>query len=163
MKNGFRVVDMDTHVNPNFETLVKYMEPEFRARQAELKPYLREQDYGTGKLTTITVAPYPYDRFPGEAPKDDEGEIKPGGRGALEKRVTKSSSHHRIPPQPGVQDEDAGARIRDMDLEGRDLDFLIPGTWVSAVSGIKDPTLINGLYRAYHRYMKEYCSHSPTG
>ena len=162
MKNGYRVVDMDTHVNPNFETLEKYMEVGFRKRIDELKPYLREQDYGTGKLTTITIAPYPFERFPGEAPKDDEGLIKPGGRGALEKRVTKSSSHHRIPPQPGVQDEDVAARLRDMDLEGRDLDFLIPGTWVSAVSGIKDPTLIEGLYRAYHHYMRTYCAQAPS-
>src|SRR3954467_4602660 len=122
MKNGYRVVDMDTHVNPNFETLEKYMEASFRKRIDELKPYTRVQDYGTGKLTTITIAPYPYERFPGEAPAEDEGVIKPGGKGALEKRVTKSSSHHRLPPQAGVQDEDVTGRLKDMDLEGRDLD-----------------------------------------
>lgn len=30
MKNGYRVVDVDTHVNPSFETLVKYVDPGFR-------------------------------------------------------------------------------------------------------------------------------------
>ena len=162
MKNGLRVVDMDTHVNPSFETLVKHMEPAFRARTEELKPYLRVQNYGTGNFTTITVAPYPYERFPGEAPKEEESQIKPGGRGALEKRVTKSSSHHRVPPRDGVQDENATARLQDMDMEGRDLDFLIPGTWVTAVSGVKDVTLIEGLYRAYHHYVREYCAQAPS-
>ncbi len=162
MKNGQRVIDMDTHVNPSFETLVKFMDPAFKARMDDLKPYLRVQNYGTGDFTTITIAPYPYDRFPGEAPKGDEGAIKPGGRGALEKRVTKSSSHHRVAPRDGVQDEDAAARLKDMDDEGRDVDFLIPGTWASAVTGIKDVTLISGLYRAYHRYMKTYCSQAPA-
>ncbi|MSQ54150.1 MAG: hypothetical protein EXR31_02165 [Betaproteobacteria bacterium] len=161
MKNGYRVIDMDTHVNPSFETLVNYIDPAFRARMDDLKPYLRVQNYGTGDSTTITIAPYPYDRFPGEAPKEDEGVIKPGGRGALEKRVTKSSSHHRVPPRDGVQDDDAAARLKDMDDEGRDVDFLIPGTWASAVTGIKDPTLISGLYRAYHRYMQTYCAQAP--
>jgi predicted TIM-barrel fold metal-dependent hydrolase len=162
MKNGFKVIDMDTHVNPSFDTLVKYMEPAFGKRMEELKPYLRVQDYGTGKSTTITVAPYPYDRFPGEAPKGDEGAIKPGARGALEGRATKASSHHRVAPRPGVQDEDAAARLLDMEMEGRDLDFLIPGTWVTAVSGVKDVTLIEGLYRAFHHYMKTYCAQAPA-
>jgi len=162
MKNGFRVVDMDTHVNPSFDTLVKYMEPQFRKRVDELTPYLRVQNYGTGTLTTISVAPYPYERFPGEAPKEDESQIKPGGRGALENRVTKASSHFRVQPRDGVQDENAAARLLDMDLEGRDLDFLIPGTWVSAISGVKDTTLITGLYRSYHRYMRTYCDQAPS-
>jgi len=161
MKNGYRVIDMDTHVNPSFETLVKYMDPAFKARMDDLKPYLRVQNYGTGDFTTITIAPHPYDRYPGEAPLADEGVVKPGGRGALEKRVTKSSSHHRVAPRDGVQDDDAAARLKDMDDEGRDVDFLIPGTWASAVTGIQDPTLISGLYRAYHRYMQTYCAQAP--
>ncbi|MFT4065540.1 amidohydrolase family protein [Paraburkholderia sp.] len=161
MKNGYRVIDMDTHVNPSFDTLVKYMDPSFKARIEELDPYLRVQDYGSGKFTTITVAPYPYDRFPGEAPQSENTQLTAGGRGALEKRVTKRSSHHRIDPQPGVQDEDASARLGDMDMEGRDVDLLIPGTWCTAVSGVKDVTLIEGLYRAYHNYIAEYCAQAP--
>lgn len=161
MKNGFRVVDMDTHVNPGFDTLVKYMEPAFKARLPEFKPYTRVQNYGTGDFTTITVAPYPYERFPGEAPQEGATVIKAGAKGALEKRVTKRSSHHRLDPRPGVQDEDAAGRLADMDMEGRDLDFLIPGTWCTAISGVKDVTLIEGLYRAYHNYIKVYCEHSP--
>jgi hypothetical protein len=27
MRNGFRVVDIDTHVNPSYDTLVKYLDP----------------------------------------------------------------------------------------------------------------------------------------
>ena len=162
MKDSLRIVDMDTHVNPSFETLVKYMEPDFRRRQDDLKPYLRVQDYGTGSFTTITVAPFPYERFPGEAPKEEDNAPKAGGRGALEKRVTKGSSRHRLAPRSGVQDEDATARLLDMDMEGRDLDLLIPGTWVTAVSGVKDVTLIEGLYRAYHRYIRDYCAQAPS-
>lgn len=162
MKNGYRVIDMDTHVNPSFTTLLKYMEEPFKARLPDLDPYLRVQDYGTGKFTTITVAPYPYDRFPGEAPSEEGSQIKAGGRGALESRVTKNSSHHRVAPRPGVQDEDASGRLADMDMEGRDVDFLIPGTWCTAVSGVKDVTLTEGLYRAYHNYIKDYCAQSPN-
>src|ERR1700754_2939092 len=98
MKNGYRVIDMDTHVNPTVETLIKYMEPAFRARKNELKPFQRTVDFGTGPASLLTVAPFPYDRFPGEAPKEERAVA--GGRGALEGRVTESSSHHRVPPRP---------------------------------------------------------------
>ena len=35
MKNGYRVVDIDTHVNPSYDTLVKYVDPSFRSRLDE--------------------------------------------------------------------------------------------------------------------------------
>jgi len=38
-----------------------------------------------------------------------------------------------------------------MDLEGRDLDFLIPGTWVTSVSGLPDVTLTAELVENYLR------------
>ena len=39
MKNGFRVYDSDTHVNPAAEVLDKYVDPGFRPRLAELEAY----------------------------------------------------------------------------------------------------------------------------
>ena len=32
MRNGFKIVDIDTHVNPSYETLVKYLDPGARSR-----------------------------------------------------------------------------------------------------------------------------------
>ena len=48
-----------------------------------------------------------------------------------------------------------------MDLEGRDVDVIIPGTWANGLTGIEDVTLAEGLYSAYHHYMREYCSADP--
>ena len=39
MRNGFRVYDSDTHVNPAAEVLDRYVDPGFRARLPELEPY----------------------------------------------------------------------------------------------------------------------------
>jgi hypothetical protein len=39
MKNGFRVYDVDTHINPGAEVLDKYVDPGFRPRLPELAPY----------------------------------------------------------------------------------------------------------------------------
>src|SRR2546421_28357 len=90
MKDGYRVLDMDTHVNPSLEVLAKYVDPSFRPRLEELKPYHRVRHQprpdGTVQITTgLTVAPIPYDRFPGEAPRAVERRPQAprggGGRG----------------------------------------------------------------------------------
>ena len=158
MKNGYRVIDIDTHVNPSYDTLVKYVNPSFRNRLDELKPYIRTVD----GYNALSIASIPFDRFPGEAPKDEDLQATVGGRGALEGRVTKSSGHHRVDPQHGVSDENAAGRIQDMDLEGRDIDVIIPGTWANGLSAVEDQTLAHGLYSSYHRYMREYCSYEPN-
>ena len=161
MRNGCKIIDMDTHVNPNYETLIKYVDRGFNSRLEDFEPYLRRQEDTSGPLTTITIAPYPYERFPGEAPEEGEAEIKPGGKGALEGRVVKRSANYVKQPSPEVEDMAVEARLKDMDLEGRDIDLLIPGTWCTAISGVKDTSLVKGLYRAYHNYIKDYTSHAP--
>ena len=157
MKNRYRVVDIDTHVNPSYDTLVKYVDPSFRSRLDELKPYLRT----VGSYTALSMASIPFDRFPGEAPADDDVRPVLGGRGALEGRVSKTSGHHRVDPRHGVSDENAEGRLLDIDMEGRDVDVIIPGTWANGLSSLEDVSLAEGLYAAYHNYMREYCSISP--
>ena len=43
MRNGFKIVDIDTHVNPSYETLVKYLDPGGRSRVDELQPFAHER------------------------------------------------------------------------------------------------------------------------
>ena len=157
MKKGYKVIDIDTHVNPSYDTLTKYVDPRFRPRLDDMKPYLRS----VGTYTAISVASIPFDRFPGEAPASVDAQAVTGGRGALEGRVTRSSGHHRVDPQHGVSDENAEGRLQDMDLEGRDVDVIIPGTWANGLTALEDVTLAEGMYAAYHRYMREYCSKAP--
>jgi hypothetical protein len=39
MKDGYKVIDMDTHVNASIDVLEKDVAPDFRPRLAELQPY----------------------------------------------------------------------------------------------------------------------------
>ena len=91
MRNGFRIVDIDTHVNPSYDTLIKYLDPSGRARVEEFQPFVRTRSADGTTTRVLHVAPYPFDRFPGEAPT--AAQIVAGGKGALEGRVTRSSSH----------------------------------------------------------------------
>ena len=60
VKKGYKVIDIDTHVNPSYDTLVKYVDPSFRPRLEELTPYLRK----VGDYTALSLASIPFDRFP---------------------------------------------------------------------------------------------------
>jgi len=64
MRNGFRVYDADTHVNPSAEILERYLDPSFRPRLAELAPY--RHDTGDG-LHSYSFGRKFYRRVLGEA------------------------------------------------------------------------------------------------
>jgi hypothetical protein len=40
MRQGFRVIDSDTHVNPSFDVLRRYADKDLRDRMDDLKPYI---------------------------------------------------------------------------------------------------------------------------
>src|SRR5262245_34510633 len=63
----------------------------------------------------------------------------------------------REPITARVAEDNGAGRLRDMDREGRDIDFIIPGPWAYGAPALA-PHLAHGLYRAYHRYMADYCS-----
>ncbi len=167
MKNGYKIIDMDTHFGPSTTVMYEYVDPSFRPRLPEMDVYR-----GTGQVRDrLRIGTLPYTRFPGTVPSGEETKVTPGGRTANEVpgrmsggRMSGSSEaggHHRIPPQPEVENRNVEGRLQDMDLEGRDVDYIFPSGWVTAIIGIPDVTLTEGLYRALHNFYREYCSHDP--
>ncbi len=70
MKNGFRVYDVDTHINPGAEVLDKYVDPGFRPRLPELAPYkaaIRSREAGGGERSIYRFDQKIYERTLGEA------------------------------------------------------------------------------------------------
>ena len=157
MKNGYKVADMDTHVGPSMETLEKYVDPSFRPRMPEFDPYRRHR-FGQEAASTVFVKVMSYERKIGEVPTGTEGEVPPGPQGGTHPQERRTTSHHRVAPRSGTQDENPENRLLDMDDEGRDLDLMYPGNWAQSISGLEDITLSEGLWHSYHRYMKEFCS-----
>ena len=159
MRQGYKIIDMDTHVQPTIEVLEKYTEPSFRSRLKELDPYRRVRQNKDGSTSTsLSVGAIPFDRFPGTAPQAQDDKATAQGRRALEGRTL---SMHRGQVHPGVEEENADGRLVDMDLEGRDIDFIFPGQWATTITGVDDLTLGEGLYRSYHNYMAGYTSAAP--
>ena len=161
MRNGFRVIDTDTHVTPSLEVLHRYAGQAIKDRWDEFKPYLRTMNSppGRGHPTepwhTLKIKPIPYSRVAGD--KQTGEAVERGGAGALEGRVENIA---KATPSERTQHDNPDGRVADMDEEGVDVNVLIPGTWASASSAI-DPGLATGLYGAYHEYMADFCSGHP--
>ena len=151
MKNGYRIVD-----------------PSFRPRLPELEVYRGPEEIRNVR-DRLRVGTINYDRFAGTAPTEGDTKVTPGGRTANERperiaggRMAPSpGGHHRVSPQPGVESGNVEGRLQDMDLEGRDVDFLYPSGWTSACIGIPDVSLTEGIYRAFNNFYRDYCSQQP--
>ena len=65
-------------------------------------------------------------------------------------------------PSPRV-DADPAARIADMDFEGVDVNLTLPSGWFGTWSAGDDVALEMAMYRAYHRWMADYCGAYPNG
>src|SRR5215204_6360556 len=59
MKQGYRIIDTDTHVGPNLETLGEYAGPKLRERWHELDEYWMPVTDGGHHLS---ISPFPYKR-----------------------------------------------------------------------------------------------------
>jgi hypothetical protein len=65
MRQGFRVIDSDTHVNPSLDVLLRYADRDLRARQGDLTPYTRMATPQPGRgdaedvesYTTLSIKP----------------------------------------------------------------------------------------------------------
>jgi hypothetical protein len=93
MRQGFKVIDVDTHVTPAMEVLFRYADKELLDRKSDLDPYIRmtkpvagrghpETEYGV-----LRVNPKPYSRVAGfkeeqEVPSGAgaKGAFQPGGQ-----------------------------------------------------------------------------------
>jgi predicted TIM-barrel fold metal-dependent hydrolase len=151
MRDGYRVYDTDTHVNPVAEVLERYVDPGFRPRLPELEPYkvpAGQSEDGGQQLHQYRVNTKLYQRILGTAGPDESFT----GRGTTWMGTRQ--------PRGGVQDDNAANRVKDMDDEGADVHFLIPTSWTSTVA-LDDLEFELGLTRAYHRHMADFCGQYP--
>ena len=154
MKNGYRVIDTDTHVGPNLETLEQYAGPVLRERWGELAEYFSPITDGGHQLS---ISPYPYRRKMRESTVIDDSASRAGQTSPLKGAVTAVLD---TPPSAGINNLNATGRLHDMDVEGVDVHLIIPATFATAVSAL-DVEMANEIHDAYRRYIGEYCSADP--
>lgn len=147
-KNGFRIFDSDTHVGPFMEVLDKYITGAERERLAGWAQYRSSNKNGN---VNYTRGQRTYRRRLGDAKADQA----PAGYMAGFTGVKRSRD-----PSPRV-DADPSERIKDMDYEGVDVNLTLPSGWFGTWTAGDDVALEQGMYRAYHRWMQDYCADYP--
>jgi len=157
MRDGRRVYDSDTHIQPSAETLERYFDQDLKDRIPDRQQHLAPIRMGlAGEVrdepfrhsfrlpTTLRRAEDP-PRILGEAAP------RPGAKRQFQKFWGSKF------PTDGGQDDSPQVRLADMDEEGMDVHMMVP----PGANGHEDPAVEMGFIRATHRYLDEFCSASP--
>lgn len=158
MRDGYRIIDADTHLVPTAGVLLRYAEKDLTDRIEDLRPYIRspQPDGMPSETSTLGFKTIRYNRVAGQKPAV-QTQVGAAGLTFLDGRTPPRNTR---PFAAKTDDDNAKGRLGDMDLEGADIHFLIPGTWAFG-SAFLEPSLTRGLHRAYHRYVADYCSADP--
>ena len=147
-RDGYRIFDSDTHVGPDAAILRTYLSAAEQDRLAGWAEYEARDRHGR---VTYTRGQRRYRRRLGDA----EPDAAPAGYMAGFTGVKRSRE-----PSPQV-DADPAARIADMDFEGVDVNLTLPSGWFGTWGAGDDIPLEMAMYRAYHRWMADYCGALP--
>ena len=148
-RDGYRIFDSDTHVGPDARILAAYLSEAERDQLRGWEAYKSTDRHGR---ETYTKGQRRYRRRLGMAIADEA----PGGYMAGFTGVKRMRN-----PSPDV-DADPQERIKDMDHEGVDVNLTLPSGWFGTWTASDDVALEMAMYRAYHRWMADYCGAYPS-
>ena len=149
--DGYKIFDADTHVGPAADILAGYLTAQERAQLSPWEAY-KAVNKRTGHLT-YTRGARSYRRRLGLAAADTSGTSSGYMAGF-------TGAHKGKDPSPLV-DADPAERIKDMDEEGVDVNLTLPSGWFGTWTLSEDPAVEMTMYRAYHRWMDDYCGAYP--
>jgi uncharacterized protein len=148
-RDGYRIFDSDTHVGPDAAILSVYLGAAEKDRLAGWAEHASRDRHGR---VTYTRGQRRYRRRLGDADAD----AAPAGYMAGFTGVERTRD-----PSPNV-DCDPAARVADMDFEGVDVNLTLPSGWFGTWTAGDDIALEMAMYRAYHRWMADYCGAYPA-
>jgi uncharacterized protein len=155
-RQGYRIFDADTHIIEPTEPIEEYLSASDRAK---LVPPHIERGAGRGGMSRYRVGKRPeLNRRLGSR----ERVAPPTPRGPKD-GVTPWDVRWQGPPFPSERVSfDSHARVKDMDIEGVDVNMVLPSGGLPAFSGLDDVALELAMYQAYHRFLKDYCAPYPN-
>jgi predicted TIM-barrel fold metal-dependent hydrolase len=148
-KDGYKIFDSDTHVGPYMEVLSKYITESEKSRLPAWESYRSVNSHGH---ETYNKGQRHYRRRLGAASPEDT-------RGAYMAGYTGVTKRERDVSRRG--DHDPALRIADLDYEGVDVNLTLPSGWFGTWTAGDDVAMEMGMYRAYHRWMNDYCGSYP--
>jgi uncharacterized protein len=156
---GYWIFDADTHIIEPTAPIEAYLAAADRARLTALGPLVQraparagQQRYAIGKRPRLDRRLGSLDRV--APPSAAERGARDGG--------TPWDVRWQGPPFPTERVSiDPHARVWDMDIEGIDVNMILPSGGVPAFAGLEDVALEAAMYQAYHRFLADYCAPYP--
>ena len=158
-REGYRIFDADTHIIEPVEPVEAYLSRADQARLAALGP-LVQRSPGKGGMSRFRVGKRPeLSRRLGSRERVDLD-------AAVERRARDGGTPWDVrwqgPPFPSDRVSfDPHARVKDMDIEGVDVNMILPSGGIPAFCSLDDVGLELAAYQAYHRFLGDYCGAYP--
>jgi uncharacterized protein len=158
-RGGQRIFDADTHIIEPVEPVEAYLSASDRARLDALGPLVQRAP-AKADMSRYVVGKRPkLNRKLGSLERVDPPSA--AARGARD-GGTPWDVRWQGPPFPSEHVSiDPQARVRDMDIEGIDVNMILPSGGVPAFAGLEDVALECAMYEAYNRFMADYCAPYP--
>jgi predicted TIM-barrel fold metal-dependent hydrolase len=158
-RGGHRIFDADTHIIEPAEPIEEYLATADRRRLAALGPLVQRLPAKGGMSRYRIGRVPPLDRRLGS--RERAAPPSATSRGAKD-GGTPWDVRWQGPPFPDDRVSfDPHARIKDMDLEGIDVNMILPSGSVPGFCDVDDVALEQAMYQAYHRFVAEYCAPYP--
>ena len=156
---GYRIFDADTHVIEPAEPIETHLSAADLAKLTALGPVIGRSPakagmsrYRIGKIPKLNRKLGSRDRV--EPPSAAAKGARDGG--------TPWDVRWQGPPFPDDRVSfDSHARIKDMDIEGIDVNMILPSGGIVGFCALDDVPLELAMYQAYHRYLADYCGPYP--
>ena len=154
-RGGYRIFDADTHIIEAAEPIEERLATADRAKLAALGPLVGRAPAKAG-MTRYLIGKRP--RLDRRLGSRERVEPPPGAaRGG-----TPWDVRWQGPPFPSERVSiDPHLRVRDMDIEGIDVNMILPSGSVPAFCSLPDVALEQAMYQAYHRFLRDYCAPYP--
>jgi predicted TIM-barrel fold metal-dependent hydrolase len=156
---GYRIFDADTHIIEPADPILDHLSTAERARLDALGPQVQYAPAKAG-MRRFRVGKRPeLSRRLGSRDRVDND-------GAVARKVRDGGTPWDVrwqgPPFPSDRVSfDPHARVKDMDIEGVDVNMILPSGGLPAFAGLDDVAVEMAMYRAYHRFLKDYCAPYP--
>ena len=156
---GYRIFDADTHIIEPAEPIEAYLSAGDRAKLVALGPVIGRAPAKAG-MTRYRIGKMPkLDRRLGSRERVEPPSAV--AKGKLD-GGTPWDVRWQGPPFPDDRVSfDSHARVKDMDIEGIDVNMVLPSGSIVGFCALDDVALEQAMYQAYHRFMAEYCAPYP--
>src|SRR5712692_9811169 len=156
-RKGYRIFDADTHTIEPVEPIEQHLASADRAKLVALGPLIGRDPAKAG-MSRYRIGKRPkLDRLLGSRER-----VEPPAKRGAKDGGTPWDVRWQGPPFPTDRVSfDPHARVKDMDIEGIDVNMILPSGGVPACAGLADVALEQAMYRAYHRFLADYCAPYP--